>query len=74
MLLPNKIISVKESSIYKATILLSKLNDRVTVDCLYESSKSNFSDVTDFIDALLLLFTLNKIDYDYDKGEIISVI
>lgn len=73
MLMPNKVISVKESSIYKSCIILEKLTANVKVDDLFELTNSEFNDVTDFLDALVLLFSLKRIDFDYVNGEVFRV-
>lgn len=71
--MPNKVISVKESSIYKASMLLSRFSDKINVEILFESSKSDFTDIPDFVDALVLLFSLKRIHLDNINGEIIRV-
>lgn len=72
MLLPNKIISLNESSIYRAAKLLSLLKDDISFVELYKSSKRNFSCCSEFIDALDLLFVLEKITLD-KENEVIKI-
>ncbi|MEN4559797.1 ABC-three component system middle component 7 [Pantoea agglomerans] len=71
--MPNKVISVKESSIYKASVLLGKFSGKISIDNLFELSKSDFTDIPDFLDALVLLFALKRIDIDYMNGEVFRV-
>lgn len=68
MLMPNKTISLPESSLYKSALLLSKINKSISVISLYEDNKKTFIDASDFIDALNLLYVLNKINIDFDTG------
>ncbi|HIF9213306.1 TPA: ABC-three component system middle component 7 [Photobacterium damselae] len=68
MIVPNKIISIDESVIYKAAKLLPKINNDVQISELYTKNKRLFID--NFIDALDVLFALNKIDVDLDNGVI----
>lgn len=68
MLVPNKTISITESSIYRSALLLSKLKSEVLVVDLYQSEKKMFLDVSDFIDVLNLLFVLGKVVLDEDNG------
>ncbi|HIF9080119.1 ABC-three component system middle component 7 [Photobacterium damselae] len=70
MIVPNKIISIDESVIYKAAKLLPKINNDVQISELYTKNKRLFIDIPDFIDALDVLFALNKIDVDLDNGVI----
>jgi hypothetical protein len=66
--MPNKTISLPESYLYKSALLLSKINKSISVISLYEANKNTFIDISDFIDALNLLYVLNKIDIDFDTG------
>jgi hypothetical protein len=68
VLMPNKTISLPESYLYKSALLLSKINKSISVISLYEANKNTFIDISDFIDALNLLYVLNKIDIDFDTG------
>ncbi|HIF9182189.1 TPA: ABC-three component system middle component 7 [Photobacterium damselae] len=70
MIVPNKIISIDESVIYKAAKLLPKINNDVQISELYTKNKRLFIDIPDFIEALDVLFALNKIDVDLDNGVI----
>jgi hypothetical protein len=68
MLVPNKVISISESCIYRSALLLQKINGEVSVDGLYQVEKKLFFDMSDFIDALSLLFVLGKIVLDEENG------
>ncbi len=70
MLAPNKIISIGESCLYRAALLLPRLKDGVGVVELYKSEKRMFLDLADFIDTLDLLFILGRIVLDENGGVI----
>ncbi|WP_349815667.1 ABC-three component system middle component 7 [Pseudomonas fluorescens] len=70
MILPNKIISLEESCLPKAAKLLQFLSEKNSVQNIYCDYKDDFFDVSDFIDALDLLFVLKKIQVDLTTGDI----
>lgn len=70
MILPNKIISLEDSCLPKAAKLLEVLRGNDTVQAVYLDHKDIFSDVSDFIDALDLLFVLKKINVNFTSGVI----
>jgi len=70
MLVPNKTISINESCIYKSALLISRFKGDISVEELYKSEKRLFFDMSDFVDALDLLFVLGKIVLDEENGVI----
>jgi hypothetical protein len=68
MLAPSKTITVEESSLYKASKLISEIESDTHLIDLYNKVKSRFSGLSDFIDALDLLFILGKVDFDEKNG------
>lgn len=68
MQIPNKLISVSESSIYKSIFLMKNIGQGITVLDLYKANKSKFLDITDFIDALEILFVTEKVILDMNTG------
>jgi len=58
---PNKTISIEESSLYKACQLLEILETPIELVELYQSNKKIFSDISSYIDALDMLYVLGKI-------------
>lgn len=70
MLVPNKTISISESCLYRAALLLSKFKNEISVLELYKSEKRLFLGVADFIDSLDLLFILGRIVLDETNGVI----
>ena len=75
MKLPNKIVSYKESMLYKLPIILGVLNkNRISISELYMKISMEFDNINEFIDALDCLFALVKIQYDEEREELINVI
>lgn len=70
MFLPNKAVPLNESSLLKATKLLSKLETDTEIIQLYKKNKKLFLDIPDFIDALDLLFVLGKVNFNENSGVI----
>ncbi|PTP75238.1 ABC-three component system middle component 7 [Vibrio splendidus] len=70
MIVPNKIISIDESVIFKAAKLLSKLDETSDALDLYSKNKKLFIDIPEYIEALDVLFVLKKIDFDLNNGVI----
>lgn len=62
MLVPNKTISLEESSLYKACQLLEVLGSPIELVELYQKNKNLFPDLSAYIDALDMLYALGKID------------
>ncbi|MGL6264429.1 ABC-three component system middle component 7 [Aeromonas jandaei] len=70
MIMPNKIIAIDESGIYKAAKLMSKIDGDVAVAELYMKNKKLFSDIPEYIEALDILFSLKRINLDSTNGVI----
>ena len=68
MLAPSKVVSVEDSTLNKASKLGQKIEENVSLVDLYKSTKRDFNDLSEFIDALDLLFILGKITFDRDQG------
>lgn len=68
MLVPNKTVSISESCIYRASLLLSKLEGDISVEELYCNQMKLFIDMADYIDVLDLLFVLGKIVLEEENG------
>ena len=66
MKFPNKLFEYKETVIYDCVKILEQLKEDTQVFELYKISQ-------EFIDALVVLFAMGKIDYDSDKRRIVSV-
>lgn len=69
MRLPNKVTSYQESILSKLIVLLDALCNRdISLTELYSVTQQNFSDMSEFIDALDVLFALNKLEYNEELG------
>lgn len=62
MLVPNKTISIEESSLYKACLLLEIIESPIELIELYQTNKKLFLDISSYIDALDMLYVLGKIE------------
>lgn len=62
MLVPNKTISIEESSLYKACQLLEIIESPIELIELYQTNKKLFLDISSYIDALDMLYVLGKIE------------
>lgn len=75
MRLPNKITSYQESTLYKMSRILYRLErNNITILELYKESFSDFIDIMDFLNTLDCLYALNKIGYDNKKEVIYYVV
>jgi hypothetical protein len=73
MKFPNKLFEYKETVIYDCVKILEQLKDDTQVFELYKICKSKCNGSQEFIDALVVLYAIGKIDYDSDKRRIVSV-
>lgn len=74
MRLPNKVTSYQESILSKLKVLLDVMSNRdVSLTELYSVTYQNFSDMSEFIDALDVLFALNKLEYN-DELEVLHYV
>ena len=65
MRLPNKVTSYQESILSKLIVLLDALcNSDISLTELYSVTPKYFSVMSEFIDALDVLFALNKLEYN----------
>ena len=71
MIVPNKLISYKESIIYKMISLIrDEENENISILDLYIECKHNYSCIDEFIYSIEVLYILDAIDIDFDRGEI----
>ena len=74
MIVPNKVISFSESIIGKLPAILNYLSKRkMTVEELFLTTKDKFEEVDEFIYALDVLYLLDAIEVDFDKGVVTYV-
>lgn len=72
MIVPSKFIPLKDSVIGKLSYLFVK-DKQIGVHELYEIVSEKFDGVDQFIYALDVLYVLDKIDIDFEKGVIVYV-
>jgi len=71
-MLPNKIISIADSLIWKLPYILDVVKrGEITVDNLFSAVSQRFDDASEFILCLDTLYLLDRIEYD-EKYEVIK--
>lgn len=74
MLVPNKVISFSESIIGKMTIILDYIiKNEMTLQDLYFATQDHFEEIDEFIYSLDVLFLLDAINVDFNKGVVTYV-
>ncbi|MGE7185586.1 ABC-three component system middle component 7 [Peribacillus sp. NPDC006672] len=69
MIVPNKVIRFSESIIGKMTFILNELNGgELSVGQLYTSTQEYFEEIDEFIFSLDVLYILDSIQVDFEKG------
>lgn len=68
MIVPNKAVSIKQSSIYKIFYVLEYEFSAISVVDLYREVSSDFDGVADFVYALDVLYLLGKVKFDPAAG------
>ncbi|WP_071461037.1 ABC-three component system middle component 7 [Bacillus massilinigeriensis] len=69
MIVPNKVISYSESIIGKMLYVLKRISEKeVTIEHLYLSTQDYFEEVDEFIYSLDVLYLLDAIQVDFNKG------
>lgn len=73
-MLPNKIVSVADSLIWKLPYILDIVRQgEITVNSLFSSVSQRFDDASEFILCIDALYLLDRIEYD-DKYEVIKYV
>ena len=71
MILPNKLIPFKKSTLYKTIFILNELSvQNFPISGLFTQVSEYFEDINEYIIALDVLFVLNCISYDEQSGVI----
>ncbi|WP_085523866.1 ABC-three component system middle component 7 [Tuberibacillus sp. Marseille-P3662] len=69
MLVPNKAMSFKESVIGKVPIILNLIKDEdLSIHELFIKTQGHFEAIDEFIYSLDVLYLLNSIEVDFNKG------
>lgn len=74
MIVPNKIVTLENSALGLATIILDQGPNPIGLLNLYDKVSTNFESIDQFILTLDLLYVLGSIDLDYQTGIISYVI
>lgn len=72
MLMPSKITPIQDSVLYGAMIVGLEIDDSIRVNDLYDKVKSKMVNVTDFMEALDLLFLLGRICLN-ENDEVVKI-
>ncbi|CAM3061226.1 ABC-three component system middle component 7 [Paenibacillus sediminis] len=71
MLTPNKIIRFNESIIGKIVFILKELNSEgISIQSLFHQTDNYFDEIEDFLYSLDVLYLLDSIEVDFEKGVI----
>jgi hypothetical protein len=74
MIVPNKVIRFSESIIGKMPIILEFISKQdMTIKELLFATQDYFEEIDEFIYSLDVLFLLDAINVDFDKGEVTYV-
>ena len=73
MLLPSKVTSYRESILPEVIYIISKIEhlQHCNIMQLYNEIKPTYPSLNDFIDALIFLYAISKINFDNSSLEII---
>lgn len=73
MKFPNKLYEFRETVIYDSMIILEELDGDMYILELYKACKKKCNGIQEFLDALDVLYALNKIRFDSEARRISSV-
>ncbi|WP_273850062.1 ABC-three component system middle component 7 [Guptibacillus spartinae] len=69
MIVPNKVIRFSDSIIGKMPIILEYISTKeMTIKELYFSTQNHFEEIDEFIYSIDVLYLLDAIRVDFDKG------
>ncbi|MGR6341494.1 ABC-three component system middle component 7 [Priestia megaterium] len=74
MIVPNKVVRFNESIIGKMTIIIKFISEHdMTINELFFITQDYFEEIDEFIYSLDVLFLLDAIKVDFDKGVVTYV-
>lgn len=74
MLVPNKVINLSDSIIGKMTNILTYIkNKEINIKELFFFTQDNFDEIDEFIYSLDVLYLLDVIEVDFDRGVVLFV-
>jgi hypothetical protein len=72
MIYPNKLVRFNQSIVGKMLFVLDKLDSKnVNIQELYATTAEYFEDISEFLYSLDVLYLLDMIEYDPEKGLLI---
>ncbi|SFM42045.1 hypothetical protein SAMN03159341_13218 [Paenibacillus sp. 1_12] len=72
MIYPNKIIRFNQSILGKMLFVMDKLDSKIiNIEELYTETSEHFEEISEFFYSLDVLYVLDVIDYDLEKGLLI---
>lgn len=74
MIVPNKVISFSDSVIGKMPIILENISEKeMTIKELFFITQNHFDEIDEFVYSLDVLYILDAIKVDFDKGVVTYV-
>ena len=73
MRFPNKLFQYKETVICDCSVIMETLEGETSVLDLYKVCRNKCNSIQGFLDALDVLYAMNKIDYDKSARRINNV-
>ncbi len=73
MRFPSKLFQFKETVLYDCSVVMIAIEEDISVLDLYRVCRTKCNGIQGFLDALDILYTLNKIDYNYATGRVSNV-
>lgn len=74
MIYPNKILRFNQSIIGKMLFVLEKLDSKIiNIQELYAETAEYFEEISEFLYSLDVLYVLEVVDYDLEKGLLLYV-
>lgn len=68
MIMPNKIIPLKESALGKIEITYELIDGKRSVSELYEAGRSRYDSIEQFIYSIEILYLIDKIEFNELNG------
>ncbi|MGQ9008643.1 ABC-three component system middle component 7 [Bacillus stercoris] len=74
MIVPNKVIRFSDSVIGKMPIILDNISEKeMTIKELFFTTQNHFDEIDEFVYSLDVLYILDAIKVDFDKGVVTYV-
>lgn len=70
MLVPTKFTKLEESTIFKMRCIVAEARQGESVLDIYNRTKDNFHDASEFLHAMDIVFILDMIEVEFQSGEV----